>query len=114
MSNGIGSNILGPDGKLTSTGVDHIQGDGPVKVIPGKVGTFSVTREGSQYKDHAVESRKVATAFAVRMDRHFIVDSEEGPLFAEPGDYLMEGPQGESWSIKGHIFEDTYVPVEET
>jgi hypothetical protein len=48
----------------------------------------------------------------VQISEDFTVNSEEGTLHAEAGDWLAEGPAGELWSIKEDIFAATYVPVE--
>lgn len=66
--------------------------------------------EGPALKDHpgATEYRKIATVWAVEMPAAFEVDTLEGKMRGEPGDYLCEGPAGERWPVKKAIFENTY------
>lgn len=43
-----------------------------------------------------------------QINEDFEVETEEGTLKAEAGDYLIVGYHGEMWSIKKDIFRDTY------
>lgn len=42
-----------------------------------------------------------------------IVHTTEGSLFASPGDYIIQGVEGELYPCKPSIFEATYEPVKE-
>jgi len=59
-------------------------------------------KEGEEY-------RKVSTVWAVKMDREFEVHTLEGLMHGAVGDYLCKGPYGETYPVKGPIFESTYV-----
>ena len=37
-----------------------------------------------------------------------VIPTEEGPMHSRAGDYILKGPFGEFWSVKRHIFEETY------
>lgn len=79
----------------------------------GLKGSFTLTqRKGEAAFRRSGEYRKTATVQAVQIDEDFTVNSEEGTLHAEAGDWLAEGPAGELWSIKEDIFALTYVPVD--
>lgn len=56
--------------------------------------------------------RKTALVRAVQMREPFFVDTLEGRMRGDAGDYLCEGPAGERWPIKRAIFEATYEEVE--
>jgi hypothetical protein len=75
-------------------------------------GAIRVTDRGDKVILTPDEYRKTATIQAVQISEDFTVNSEEGTLYAEAGDWLAEGPAGELWSIKEDIFAATYVPVE--
>lgn len=55
--------------------------------------------------------RKIALVRAKRMERPFIVNTLEGVMRGQKGDYLCEGSAGERWPIKKEIFEQTYIEV---
>ena len=59
----------------------------------------------------AKEYRKTATVHAIQMPSAFTVETKEGVMKGEPGDWLCQGPGGEMWPIKKEIFEKTYVEV---
>lgn len=40
------------------------------------------------------------------------IDTLEGTMRAEPGDWIIKGVAGEFYPIKAEIFEETYEPVE--
>lgn len=50
---------------------------------------------------------------AVQTDKHMDIHTLEGTMHANPGDYIITGPEGESWPVKKEIFEKTYKIVEE-
>ena len=41
-----------------------------------------------------------------------LVPTLEGDLTARVGDWIVKGPHGEFWPVKGAIFAETYEPVE--
>jgi hypothetical protein len=49
---------------------------------------------------------------AYQTDREMIIETLEGPLRAEPGDWIITGIKGEQYPCKPDIFEKTYDPVE--
>jgi len=57
--------------------------------------------------------KKIATVRAVRMNEPFAVQTLEGLMKGQKGDYLCEGIDGERWPIKKEIFERTYLEVKE-
>ena len=42
---------------------------------------------------------------------HAFIDTLEGRMRSNLGDYVVEGVHGEHWSVKKDIFESTYEPV---
>lgn len=50
---------------------------------------------------------------AVQMDATFIVDTLEGQMVGQAGDWLITGVNGEKYPCKDEIFKKTYEPVEE-
>jgi len=54
------------------------------------------------------EYRKTATVQAIQLDLEFAVNTLEGVMTGQPGDYLCEGIDGERWPVKKEIFEKTY------
>lgn len=59
-------------------------------------------------RENGKKYRKTAPVWAVQMTEPFEVETLEGTMRAEAGDYLCEGPKGERWPIKKEIFESTY------
>ena len=53
--------------------------------------------------------RKIALVYAKQMDDEFEVNTKEGRMFGERGDYLCYGSHGDKWPIKKEIFEATYI-----
>lgn len=43
---------------------------------------------------------------------HLVIPTLEGPHIASPGDWIIQGVQGEFYPCKPDIFEATYEPVE--
>lgn len=41
-----------------------------------------------------------------------VIDTLEGQMLAQPGDYIIQGVEGELYPCKPSIFEATYEPVE--
>jgi hypothetical protein len=48
------------------------------------------------------------------LDGPLAIDTLEGTMLAQPGDYVIRGVQGEFYPCKPDIFEATYEPVKET
>lgn len=57
--------------------------------------------------------RKPVEVEAVRITRPMTVETLEGVMRGEPGDWLVTGVKGEQWFIKDDLFRLTYEPVEE-
>jgi hypothetical protein len=47
------------------------------------------------------------------INRRFFIDTLEGTMEAEPGDWIIRGIKGEFYPCKPDIFEATYEPVAE-
>ena len=54
------------------------------------------------------EYQKVEPTKAVQMDEAFEVETLEGTMKGQKGDYLAEGVDGERWPVKKSIFEKTH------
>lgn len=50
---------------------------------------------------------------AYQTDKEFIVNTLEGPLKADVGDYIITGLRGEEYPCKPDIFEKTYEAVDD-
>jgi len=50
---------------------------------------------------------------AKQMDRDFVVETLEGLMHGNRGDYLVKGIEGEYYPVKRQIFEKTYCMFEE-
>ncbi|MGE7365381.1 PGDYG domain-containing protein [Desemzia incerta] len=50
---------------------------------------------------------------AKQTNKHIDVKTLEGTMHANPGDYIITGPEGEKWPVKKEIFEKTYEILEE-
>jgi len=61
-------------------------------------------------KDAGWYVKKPILIRAVQMNEPFMVRTLEGVLRGNPGDYLVEGTQGELYPVKKEIFESTYAP----
>lgn len=55
--------------------------------------------------------RKPTEQFAVQVNEPFTVDTLEGKMRGEAGDYLVIGTKGEQYPVKREIFESLYEPV---
>lgn len=64
--------------------------------------------EGLEMKD---VRKKPINVKAYKMDRPFEVDTLEGVMKGEAGDYLIIGIEGEAYPCKARIFEETYIEV---
>lgn len=50
---------------------------------------------------------------AEQTDKHQNIKTLEGTMHANPGDYIVTGPEGEQWPVKKEIFEKTYKVIED-
>lgn len=50
---------------------------------------------------------------AIQLTRRIEIETLEGTMVGEIGDWLITGVQGEQYPCKPDIFEETYEPVEE-
>ena len=57
--------------------------------------------------------KKPVEVKAVKIEEPFEVETLEGTMKGNPGDYLIEGVNGEMYPIKPNIFEKTYQPAKE-
>ncbi|NWF69047.1 MAG: hypothetical protein HXY40_08175 [Chloroflexi bacterium] len=57
--------------------------------------------------------RKTTLTWARQITRPMTVNTLEGPVSAQPGDYLCIGTQGEQWPQMRQRFEENYEIVEE-
>jgi hypothetical protein len=49
---------------------------------------------------------------AVQIDEEEEIDTLEGTMTGNAGDWKVKGPEGEEWFIKKDIFEKTYEPLD--
>ncbi len=45
---------------------------------------------------------------AYQTDKPLNIETLEGTMHANPGDWIITGPDGERWPVKREIFEKTY------
>ncbi|KAA8455416.1 hypothetical protein FKV88_09390 [Weissella paramesenteroides] len=58
-----------------------------------------------------VEKKQVRVK-AYKTDKIIYIDTLEGTMKAEPGDWIITGVHGEQYPIKPEIFEKTYIIIE--
>lgn len=58
-----------------------------------------------------VAYRKTVLTYAVRMDEPFEVETLEGTMTGQPGDYLAVGVQGEMYPIAASVMDASYEPT---
>ena len=46
-------------------------------------------------------------------EKHMDINTLEGTMHANPGDYIVTGPDGEKWPVKKDIFEKNYKIIED-
>lgn len=56
--------------------------------------------------------KKPIVVEAYQTDKEVIVHTQEGPLKATPGDWIITGVNGKQYPCKPDIFEKTYEPVD--
>lgn len=69
-----------------------------------------ITVEAVQFVEGADLWRFTAGRIRVYAN-HAMIDTLEGAMRAEPGDWIVKGVEGEVWPVKPHIFEQTYKPL---
>lgn len=57
--------------------------------------------------------KKPVVVEAYKTDKELIINTLEGPLRAEPGDWIITGVKGEQYPCKPDVFEKTYEPVDD-
>lgn len=57
--------------------------------------------------------KKPVTIEAIRISRPMAVETLEGTMRGNPGDWLITGVKGEQYFCKDEIFKETYEPVDE-
>ena len=55
--------------------------------------------------------KKPIVITAYQTDRIVLIDTLEGEMRADPGDYIITGIKGETYPCKPDIFEATYEPA---
>ena len=55
--------------------------------------------------------KKPVVVDAYQTDREMNIETLEGVMHAEPGDWIITGVNGERYPCKPEIFEKTYEPV---
>jgi hypothetical protein len=50
---------------------------------------------------------------AVQIDKEESLDTLEGKMTGQPGDWKIKGVEGEEWFIKDSIFRKTYEPLDD-
>ena len=55
--------------------------------------------------------KKPVVVDAYQTDREMNIETLEGVMHAEPGDWIITGVNGERYPCKSDIFEKTYEPV---
>ncbi len=58
--------------------------------------------------------RKPIVVDAVKITKSITVDSEEGTVVGNPGDYLVTEPNGKQYPCSADEFEKTYAPISES
>lgn len=82
-------------------------------VVVETTGTFERPVD-PQSLDGWHEYHKTATVRAVKMGTSFRVNTNEGVMEGQSGDYLCgPGVEGEYWPVAASIFEKSYEKVEE-
>lgn len=73
-----------------------------IVIVPGPALALDASSTWPEY-------RKTATVHAKQMEVPFEVETREGVVRGEPGDYLCgPGAEGEFWPVGKDIFESTY------
>ena len=59
-----------------------------------------------------VGAMRIEKRYSELRTRYVRIQTLEGPIWASPGDFIIQGVQGEPYPCKPDIFEATYEPVE--
>lgn len=57
--------------------------------------------------------KKPVVIEAYKTDKELIIQTLEGPMKADPGDWIITGIRGEKYPCKPDIFDRTYEPAQE-
>ena len=57
--------------------------------------------------------KKPIVVEAVQATKREVIETPEGSMIAEPGDWIVTGPKGERYPCKPAVFHATYEPIEE-
>lgn len=57
--------------------------------------------------------KKPIPVTARQVDKKTIVETIEGPLTAQSGDWIITGVDGEEWPVKKEIFNKTYEVIDD-
>ncbi len=57
--------------------------------------------------------KKPVVVEAIQISRPMTIETPEGTMKGEPGDWLITGVEGEQYFCKDRIFRQTYEPVEQ-
>lgn len=57
--------------------------------------------------------KKPIPVTARQVEKKTIVETIEGPLTAQPGDWIITGVDGEEWPVKKEIFDKTYEVIDD-
>jgi len=84
-----------------------------MKRINGQPGSYPLYHEDTPLDpdQHQREWRKTATVLAEPLLEDAVIESPEGDLWSEAGDYLAQHEDGHAWVIKRETFESTYEEV---
>lgn len=87
------------------------------KKRPVIIEAFQLTNEqrlaGGPFPDWALAALGMETTEPVRNSERIFVNTLEGKMYANAGDYIIRGIKGEVYPCKADIFEATYDLVEE-
>ena len=77
-----------------------------------------VVIEAIQYTENNREEIEHFTGNGAKVNiegkrRSVVIETLEGTMIGEPGDWIIKGVMGEFYPCKPHIFAATYDPVEE-
>lgn len=85
----------------------------PIPVRAWQIDTLELVNQGA-YPYWVEEARKSGSIKLDHKGTSLIIDTLEGSMSANDGDYLIKGPKGEYWFNKKAIFEEMYEEFEES
>jgi len=78
-----------------------------------RVTRYALTRFAEVLKRETMKFRKKPVIIeAERTDKRVVIETLEGTMVAEPGDWIITGIHGERYPCKPDIFSKTYEPTE--